>query len=219
MKFIILTTLLTFQLFAINPNVYAALGNKLYDNVENIAKLQDIEEFEIYRQKIQEYYYNVQAVKNDGFMIDDGNSKVSKKDYLKKLRKLSKTNDFFVATVNAAFQKSIKDKDSLLFINTVNSGLINTTKYKKEIKTYYYAHKEEIDISGSVIEKFVNEDIRNRKKVYRGPTKEELEKEKIRRIRAKDKAKQEAIAKSIEEELLRKKRKIREEQKKELRTK
>ncbi|QFR48523.1 hypothetical protein FJR48_01785 [Sulfurimonas lithotrophica] len=219
MKTILFIVLFTFELFALNPKVYSVLGDQLYDNLENIGKLQDINEFKMYSKKIQEYYLDVKSVRKIGFMIDKGNSEASKTEYLKELRKLSKTNDFFIKSVNSVFQKSLKDEDSDLFLKMLNSGLLDSDKYKQEIKRYYYEHKDEIDIKGTVIERFVNEDIKNKKRVYTGPSKKELQKAKIERIRAKDKAKQEAIAKSIEEELLKKKKKIREEQKKELKTK
>ncbi|MCW8838640.1 MAG: hypothetical protein OQK11_08065 [Thiovulaceae bacterium] len=219
MRTILLITFFTLHLFAINPKVYSALGDQLYDNLDHIGQLQDINEFKMYRKKIQEYYYNVKSIRKIGFMIDKGDLTVSKRDYLKKLRKLSKTNDFFVQSVQSAFQKSLKQNDSILFLDMVKSGLIDTNKYKHEIKKYYYEHKKELNIEGSIIEKFVNEDLKNKKRVYTGPTKEQLQKAKIQRIRAKDKARQEEIAKSIEEELLKKKQKIREEQKKELKTK
>ena len=219
MRIILLLTFLTLQLFATNPKIYAALGDKLYNNINSINKLKEIREFNIYKSKIQEYYYDVNAVKSLGLLIDEGSSKLTRKDYLKKLRKLSKTNDFFIQSVNMAYHKSIKNEDSELFLEMVNSGLLDTKRYKKDIKKYYYSHRSELDISGTIIEKFAKEDKKNKKKIYKGATKEQLQKAKIERIRAKDRAKQEAIAKSIEDELLKKKRKIREEQKKELRTK
>ena len=219
MKIIILTTLLALQLFAINPKAYAALGDKVFNNLDGIEKLKRINEFKMYKEKIQDYNFNVKAIKDIGFMIDKGNSNISKKEYLKKLRKLSKTNDFFIESVNSAFAKSLKDENSVLFLNLINTGLINTNKHKNTIKKYYYSHKNDLNIDGTVIEKFVNQDKKNKKRIYIGPTKEEIQKAKIQRIRAKDKARQEAISKSIEEELLKKKKKIREDQKKELRTK
>lgn len=222
MKIILLITLFTLQLFALNPKVYAALGDKIYDNMDKIDALQYTREFRGYKTEIKEYVFDVKALKGIGYMIDKGNSQVTKKEYLQNLRKLSKTNDFFVESIKSAFHKSIRDEDSDLFRLTVTSGLIDTRRNKSKIKEYYYSHSDELDIAGTIIEEFVQEDIerqkRSKKKVYKGPTKEDIERAKIERIRAKDKAKQEAIAKALEEELKRKKQKIREEQKKELKT-
>jgi len=158
-------------------------------------------------------------VKEVGFMIDKNRSNTSKKEYLKKLRELSVTNDFFIDLVNSYMEKSMSEEDNILYLEMANSRLINVQKYKKQIKKYYYAHKSELNIKGTFVQTLIDEDLKNKKPLYIGPTKEELEKAKINRIRAKDKAKQEAISRSIEEELTKKKLKIREEQKSELRTK
>lgn len=219
MKIILFITLFTLEIFAINPKVYSALGDKLYDNLEHIDRLQTNIEFKMYKKEISEYIFNVKSLKGIGFMIDKGESNISKNEYLKNLRKLSKTNDFFVKTANKIFQKSIRKENSKEFLNMINTGLIDTDRHKNLIKEYYYDHKDELDISGTVIEKFIEKDKKQKKSVHVGPTKEELQKAKVERIRAKDRAKQKAISKSIEEELLKKKQKIREEQKKELRTK
>lgn len=219
MKILLLVTIFTLQLFAINPKVYSALGDQLYDNLHSIERLQTNIEFKMYKKEIREYVFDVKSLKGIGFMIDKDNSPITKREYLTKLRDLSKTNDYFIKTVNDLFNKSVRKENSKKFLSMIKTDLVDTDKNKDRIKEYYYKHKNELDISGTVIEKFVKEDRYKRKKIDKGPTKEEIRKAKIQRIRAKDKARQEAIAKSLEKELLRKKKKIREEQRKELRTK
>jgi hypothetical protein len=220
MKIILFTILLSLQLLAINPKVYSALGDKLYDNLQYINDLQTNRYFSAEKDKIKEYVFSVKALKGIGYSIDQGDFGVTKQEYLENLRKLSKTNDYFVIKVKKLFFNAMDEKNSNLFISMIKTGLVDTQRYKSEIKEYYYKHKGEIDISGTVIEKFVAEDEAKKKKkpVYTGPTKEELQKAKIERIRAKDKARQEAIQKALEEELREKKLQIREEQKKELKT-
>ncbi|WP_373072506.1 hypothetical protein [Sulfurimonas sp.] len=221
MKIILLITILTLQVFALNPKVYSALGDKIYNKVDSIQELPKYKYFENEKQKIEDYAVLVSVIKNIGFNIDNGNLSVTKDEYLKKLRELAKTNDFYLMRVKRFFLNSIEKQNNNLFLEMIKTGLIDTTRYKPEIKKYYYEHKEHLDINGTVIEEFVAEDEKkkNKKKVYKGPTKEEIEKANIKRIRAKDKEKQEAIVKSLEEELKKKKEKIREEQKKELKTK
>lgn len=219
MKIILLISILTLQLFALNPKVYSALGDKIYNKVDSIQNLHKYKYFENEKEKIEDYAVVVNVIKNIGFNIDKGDHSVTKDEYLKKLRELSKTNDFYLMRVKRFFLNSIEKQDNNLFLEMIKTGLIDTTRYKAEIKKYYYQHKEDLDIKGTVIEEFVAEDEKNKKKVYKGPTKEEIEKAKIERIRAKDREKQEAISKSLEKELKKKKEKIREEQKKELKTK
>ena len=221
MKILLLITIFTLQLFALNPKIYATLGDKLYNNLDNIKALQHREEFKEDVVKIKEYIFSVKALKGVGFNIDRGDFSVTKQEYLDNLRALAKTNDYFVVKIKQLFFNSIDQNNSELFLFTVKSNLLDTTRYKSDIKKYYYAHKDEIDIEGSVIEKFVQEDEKKKKPkpVYKGPTKEELQRAKIEEIRAKDKARQEALAKSLEEELKKKKEMIRKEQEKELITK
>lgn len=220
MKIILLITILTLQLFAINPKVYSALGDKLYNNADNIKSLAKHKNFINEKDKIEEYVVVVSVLKGIGFNIDNGDFSVTKEEYLAKLRKLAKTNDYYMMRVKRLFLNSLDKEDSELFLDMVNTGLINTQRYKSDIKQYYYSHKDAIDINGTVIEDFVAEDEKkNQKPKYKGPTKEEIQKANIERIRAKDREKQEAIAKSLEEDLKKKKEKIREEQKKELKTK
>ena len=221
MKILLLITLFTLQLCAINPKIYSTLGDKLYNNLDNIKVLQYREEFKEDERKIKDYIFNVRALKGIGFNIDRGDLSVTKEEYLDNLRMLSKTNDYFLAKIKRLFFESVEQNNSELFLYTVKSDLLDTHRYKNDIKKYYYSHKDEIDIKGSIIEKFVKEDEKKKKPkpVYKGPTKEELQRAKIEEIRAKDKARQEAIAKSLEEELKKKKKMIREEQEKELITK
>jgi hypothetical protein len=199
--------------------VYSALGDKLYDNQKKINSLINICGFNIHEKKIKEYIFDLKSLKGIGFMIDNGDFEVTKKEYLQNLRKLSKTNDFFVVLAKKTFHKSIKEHDSNTFLDIIKTGLIDTDRNKDLIKEYYYEHKADIDIEGTVIEGFVKDDLKNKKKVYKGPSKEDIQRAKIERIRAKDKKKQESIQKSIEEELSRKKQQIRQDQKKELKTK
>jgi hypothetical protein len=222
MKIILLITILTLQLFATNPKVYSALGDKLYNNADNIQSLTKHKNFINEKDKIEEYVVVVKVLKGIGFNIDNGDFSVTKEEYLAKLRKLAKTNDYYVMRVKRLFLNSLDKEDSELFLNMIKTGLVNTQRYKSDIKKYYYNHKDAIDINGTIIEEFVAEDESKKKKQkpkYKGPTKEEVQKANIERIRAKDREKQEAIAKSLEEELKMKKEKIREDQKKELKTK
>jgi len=219
MKIILFTIIFTLQLFGSNPKIYSALGDKLYNNADNIQSLSKHKNFINEKDKIEEYVVVVNVLKGIGSKIDSGDSSVTKEEYLAKLRKLAKTNDYYVMRVKRLFLSSLDKEDSELFLDMVKTGLLNTQRYKSEIKKYYYNHTDTLDIDGTVIEEFIAEDQKAKKRVYKGPTKEELQKANIERIRARDKARQEAIQKALEEELKKKKLEIRNEQKKELKTK
>ncbi len=217
MKKTIIISLLALQLFAQstpvsqNPIIYSALGDEIYNNIKNVEKLQFITEYETDKNKIIEYVKAAQETKNIGFKIQ--NEDKNKSAYLKTLRKLSLTNEYFINKVDDSLIKSIKDEDNILFMKSVNSGLIDIPKNKEAILKYYYAHKDNIDASG-VLKKIV--DGYKKPEKPKGLTSKELEKLDIERIRKKYKAKKEASKQSLEEEVLRKKIEILKEQKKEL---
>lgn len=219
MKKIIILFLLSTFLIAQNPKVYSALGNAIYDNAEKIEKLKKIEKFSSYEEKINQYITDVNKAKNDGFLIEKGSIDIDKKAYLGQLRELAKTNDFFLRSVNNSFKYSISNEDNLLFSQMVNSALIDTNKNKSNIINYYLEHSDDINATG-VIQEYLDEDQalqkerENRRKIR--VTAKELEKAKIKRIRKNDKEKQDALRKSLEAEVIRKKTEIRKNQIKEL---
>jgi len=219
MKIIIILSLLSLFLMAKNPKVYAALGDVIYNNVDSISKLQHIEDFKIYNSKIQKYIVDVAASKSVGFSLDDGDNSVDKIAYLKNLRVLSKENDFYVRSSKASFKTSMKNEDSELFSEIINTGLIDTDRYKDEIINYYMFHAEDINSSG-VIQGYLDKDEALRKQrlanMKKYKSKAQLQAERIRYIREKDREKQAAIEKSLQEEVDRKKIEIRANQKKEL---
>jgi hypothetical protein len=218
MKIIILTLFATL-LVASNPKVYTPLGDVIYDNVSGIESLKNIEEYVTFKEEIVKYARDVKKTKQDGFEIERGNKKIDNKAYLEKLRLLSKTNDYFIRSAKNSFKSSIENENSKLFTQIVNSGLVDTQKYKSEIVTYYLFHMQEIDPSGVIQDILDNDEAlkqkkMNQKKIYK--SKKQLEQEKIQRIRENDKREQAEIEKKLQEKVYREKKKIIENQRKEL---
>ena len=218
MKNITFLTFFTTLLFSSNPAVYSALGDVIYDNVNGIEKLSQIEEYADYKEKIQQYVSEVDTTKRAGFLIEKGNKKIDKKSYLNNLRNFSKSNDFFIRSARNNFTKSMEEEKSQLFSQLVNTGLIDIQKYKNDIVTYYLFHMNEINPEG-VIQNILDNDeaLKNKKtkkRVYKN--KKQIQKEKIRRIRENDKKRQAAIEKKLQENVNRKKSEIIDYQKKEL---
>ena len=219
---LLLITIFTFILNANtleNPKPYAALGNVIYDNVEDINKLKDFQEYKIYVDDIEKYVAKVRETKDEGYKLELQKANITQKEYLNRLRDLSKKNDYYLRSAKASYQNSMQENNYSLFTNIINSGLIDTEKRKKEIVDYYYKHNEDINSTG-VIDDYLNADAKlkalkdSQKKHYK--TKKQLEEEKIKRIRAKDKAEKEKLEKALQEDVKDKKLKIRQEQKKEL---
>ncbi|QOP40468.1 hypothetical protein [Sulfurimonas marina] len=219
MRKLFLLVLLSTLLFSKNPDVYAALGDVIYNNVDNISKLKDINQFSVYKDKIEKYTQKVNATKAFGFKIEQGEPNFDKKTYLSSLRALSRDNDFFLRLAKKFYEDSITTENSQLFSEIINSGLINTDEHKQEIIDYYFAHQEDINASG-VIQAFLDADagLRGKKEteLKNIKSKRERELERIKQIREKDKREQEALEQKLQKELEAKKKEVREEQKREL---
>ena len=217
-KILLLTILVSF-LNAANPKPYAVLGDVIYDNAQNIQKLVNLEAYIAQKDMIVKYLDEVENVKNDGYALETSNDNASKRPYLNKLRELSKKNDRFNRSVKANYKISIKDENSPLFSQMINSGIIDTQKNKQEIIDYYFAHSEDINASG-VIQTYLDEDAKlqalreAQRKKYK--SKREREQEKIKRIRENDQIAQKKLEAQLQKELVQKKKEIRKVQREEL---
>ena len=218
-KIAFIAIIITTILHASNPKPYAALGDVIYNNAEIIQSLKNIEKYADQKQDIDKYIREVEAAKKLGFKIESGQIKESNKEYLNSLRKLSKTNDYYMRSIQATYNSAMKNRDFDLFYRMINGKFIDVRKHKKEILDYYFKNKESINTSG-VIEMFLAEDAtlkaKKKKKRKQYKTKKELEEEKIQRIRKNDTEEKKRIERELEKELELRKQKIREEQKREL---
>lgn len=216
---ILFLTLITTFLLADNPKAFSAIGNPIYNNAPKILNLKHIPQYKQFEIKIDNYYFDVDDVKDRGFEIDAGKKSINSREYLNRLRSLIKTNDFFVKMANVSFNSSMQKSDSQLFSDIINTGLIDTKKHKKEIVRYYMKHTDEIDPKG-IIQQFLDEDEKLRREAQARrdaiPTKKKLLEAKVRRIKAKDEARKIAREKALQQELEEKKLDIRKKQKKEL---
>jgi hypothetical protein len=219
MKFFLFLFFLATLLMGANPTIYSVLGDGVYNNVGNIIKLKEIAAYVDERDKIEGYVQEVYATKKMGHAIEQGDQSFDKLAYLNKLRELSKENDNYVRSAHSNFRASMSSEDSEMFSSLINSGLIDTPRYKDEIINYYIGHVEEVNPEG-VIQNFINEDKYLRKeaaanqKLYK--SKQQRQKEKIQRIREQDAIEQKALEESLQKEVDKKKSEIRINQMKEL---
>ncbi|WP_455756970.1 hypothetical protein [Sulfurimonas sp.] len=199
-----------------NPKVYSALGDVIFDNAQKIKNLKQIDKYASYKTKIDEYILNISETKKLGLVVESGKKDELKSQYLEKLRKLSKINDYFFRSTENAFKSSLQTQNHKLFIEILNSNMIDSQKYKSEIMDYYNKYSKEIK-PNKIIQDFIDENnAKKNKKRYKGKTKEELLEEKMRRIRQHDKERQEALERRLSKEVELKKEKIRQEQEREL---
>jgi hypothetical protein len=219
-KLLPLLLLITSLLFAKNPKPYAALGDVLYNNASAVASLESIDTFNHYDFELEIYAEDIARTKEMGFLLEEGDLSVNKKEYLNSLRKLSKSYDKFKRAAYMNYKISMKEKNYKLFTQMVNNKLINNKKNKAEIMEFYHKNAEYIDVSSGFIhdvleeEKRIRDEKRAKSKKYK--TKKMLEEEKIKRVRKNDKLEEEAKEKKLEAEVMKKKLEIRETQKREL---
>lgn len=215
-KIFIISILITL-LNAANPKPYAVLGDTIYNNVSKIKRLKELSAYKLYDDDINKYLLDVVNAKAIGYQVE--NNPTKKMSYLTTLRKLSKKNDYYMRSIDTIYKSTLQQNDFKLFSEIINGHFIDTNAHKQEITDYYFLHQKDINSSG-IIDKFLEEDavLKARKEAERKcyKTKKQLQEEKIKRIRANDKANQERIEKELEKQLERKKLKIREEEKKEL---
>lgn len=198
-----------------NPRVYSALGDTIYNNLSGIQSLKNISSYEKFSLEIDKYANEVKKTKKFGYEIESGEKEELKLDYLSKLRELSKKNDFYVRSAHENLDNSIKNADNDLFVGIVNSGLIDVKQNKAKILNYYKANSADIEPEG-ILENILNkENIAKQNNRYHSKQ-SRLDKEKIERIRRLDAAKQKELERKLEKELKLKKKKIREEQEREL---
>jgi len=220
MKTFVILSFLTISLFALNPKVYSSLGDVIYDDVDEIASLQEIQEYEPYTKAIKKYVLEVSETKKHGFSIEDGDKNVSAKKHLAKLRSLFKQHETLIKSVHNNFYKSMQNNDSSFFSSIINSGLIDVKKNKKIIMKYYLSHIDDVGTAG-VVQKFLDKDAKLReqaKKKRMAWYKHQiaLEHKKIQRLRKADKEKKAEIENKLEIELTNKKKSILQNQHKEL---
>ncbi len=212
-------TLFTTALIAQNPHAYAALGDTIYDNADNIEKLKYIRSFEMLTPKIEKYIKEVEVSREYGFALDAHKKEYDKKEYLQQLRDLSKTNDFFIRSVRSAYKSALESNDDKLLFEILNTELIDIDDNFKEINAYYKLHTDAVQpkvyVQAFQRKRLEQQSIKapKKKKVL---SQKDIELLNIKRIRAKDKAKREALQKDLERESRRKKLQILQEQQKAL---
>ena len=220
MKFFLLFPILFLStLFAANPSIYAALGDKLYDNAFKVKNLKQLSEYKPFEQKIDDYLDELEEAKKLGFAIEKGERPDAAKAYLEKLRKLAKTNDFFLRSANAVFEKGLQKGDVYLVMMMLDLGIVDAQRYKRQLLDFYNRHKGSFTPEGVYLELLRQEAKKNAKmsdEEY-AKLKRLKEQEKIKKLRKKDKERQEELQKRLEQELKMKKRQIEKEQLRQLR--
>ena len=224
-KYLLLFTL-SLSLFAQNPKSFAALGDVIYNDVSKFENLKEMPSMQEYRTAIDAYIVSANETKKMGFAIDIENAKDNKdaavdgKEYLKALRNLSTEHDVIIDNSRARFKEAITDEDSETINGMIDYGVIEIEDYKDELIHYYEEFGEDQNLSS--LETMYAEHINGLNKDTNATALSNAQREareneaRIKRMRAQDKAKTDALEKLVEEEKEREKQKVLNEHKKEL---
>lgn len=220
MKIILATLLLSLSLFGQNPAAFAGLGDVIYNDIGMFEELGKLDAMHDDRAAIEAYIESAKANKEIGFALDAKNEPAASERYLKELRRLSAEHDTIMTNARDRFNEAIADEDATTITGMISIGAIDPKQYKGELIHYYEEFSEEQNLS--VIEPLYIEYQRtlpleqNATKgnavSYEALKKEEL----LKRMRAQQKAKSEAVERTVREEEAREKEKVMEKQKKEL---
>lgn len=218
-KYLLLLTL-SFSLFGQTPKSFAALGDVLYNDVDKFQQLKEMAAMQEFRPAIDAYIAAAEKTEKMGFAIDAKTPSIDPKEYLKALRTLSADHDAIIVQSRTRFKEAIADEDGETINKMVVYGVIDPEDYQDDLVRYYEEFYEDQNLS--TLEPMYKSYIAGLKKdgneskltIAEREAKENAEK--IKRMREKEKAKKEALNKSVNEEQLREKKKVLSEQKKEL---
>ncbi len=223
-KYFVLLTL-SLSLFAQNPKSFAALGDVIYNDVDKFENLKEMASMQEFRTAIDAYIALATETKKMGFTIDAKNAEDTKEapvdgtEYLKALRQLSTEHDAIIVNSRNRFKEAITDEDSETINGMVNISVIDLDDYKDELIHYYEEFGEDQNLSSLDVmyAKHIDSQKDDNSTALSAAQQEARENEaRIKRMRATEKAKNDALEKSVKEEKEREKKKVLNEQKKEL---
>ncbi len=218
-KYLLLLTL-SLSLFGQTPKSFTALGDVLYNDVDKFEQLKEMAAMQEFRSTIDAYIAAAKKTETMGFAIDAKDPSTDPKEYLKALRLLSAEHDAIIVQSRTRFKEAIADEDGETINKMVVYGVIDPEDYQDDLIRYYEEFYEDQNLS--TLEPMYTHYLAGLKKDDNSSKLTEAEREakenaeRIQRMRAKDKAKTEALKKSVNEEQLREKKKVLSEQKKEL---
>ena len=212
MKHLLLLITFTLSLFAQNPNSFSALGDVIYNDIEKFEKLKALPSMKEYEENIENYITAAKQTKKIGFGVDAKEEGVNAKEYLKALRELSAKHDAIIVTSRKRFSEAINDEDSETVNLMLTYGVIDPENYKTELIAYYEEFGEDHNLSA--ITPLYDEHLKSIKKddnvtKMSDEQREAIENEaRLKRLRARMKAKEESLEKSVKEEQEREKQKV-----------
>jgi len=223
MKTIFATLLLSLSLYGQNPAAFAGLGDVIYNDMGMFEELGKLDAMHDQKEAIDAYIESANANKDLGFALDAKNEPAASERYLKELRRLSEEHDTIMTNARYRFKEAISDEDTATITGMIAIGAIDPKQYKGELIHYYEEFSEEQNLS--VIEPLYTEyqrslpseqNLTQPSASYPAEPDAWKKEELLKRMRAQQKAKSEAVERAVRKEEAREKEKVMEKQKKEL---
>ena len=219
MKHFLLLLIFSLTLFAQNPKSFAALGDVIYDDAETFEKLKTLPSMQVFSAAIEKYIADAKQTKKLGFLVDAKDKSIDAKTYLAELRKLSVEHDTIMENSTKHFKEALSDEDGETINAMIIYGVIDTDDYKKQLINYYEEFNEDQNLSSlnAFYLKHLSTLVKDKSASLTEAQREKLENEaNIKRMRAKNEAKDAAFTKSVQDEKTKEKKKVLDTQKKEL---
>lgn len=218
MKKYLFTLIFSVVLYAENPVSFAALGDIVYNDTAKFEQLKELASMRDYIPLIDTYIEAAENNKTMGFAVDAKKPSVNAKAYLNQLRALSTEHDTIISGARERFEEAIQDEDGETVTAMISIGIIDPQAYNNQLIQYYEEFSEEQNLT--VIEPFYRayeRTLTDDENSTQSVDAEALRKEALlKRMRATEKARSEALERSVTEEKEREKKKVMNEQKKEL---
>ncbi len=218
MKKYLFSLIFSLALYAQNPVSFSALGDVIYNDIAKFEQLKELASMRDYIPVIDKYIEAAEKSKTMGFAVDTKKPSVTAKAYLDELRTLSAEHDSIMLGARQRFEEAMQDEDSETLTKLIMIGIIDPLAYNSQLIQYYEEFAEEQNLS--VIEPLYSDyerTLANDQNASKNVNSEALKKEELlKRMRATEKARSDALARSVNEESEREKQKVMNEQKKEL---
>lgn len=218
MKKLLLTLLISVSLYGQNPVAFAALGDVIYNDLPKFEQLSSLAAMRDFKPMIDDYIQAASESKKLGFAVDRNEGSADPKGYLTKLRTLSTEHDAIILNARTRFEEAMEDAESETLTKMIAIGIVDPQDYKSRLVQYYEDYGEEQNLSA--IEPLYREhllDLAREQNSTKGGDTEAMKKEELlKRMRATEKASNDALTRSVREECEREKQNVMNEQKKAL---
>ena len=217
MKLYTFLLLLSFTLYAQNPQVFAQLGDQIYNDITPLQTLSQEPSLQKLAGPIHGFTTSALKIKEMGYKIDNKEEGSDAKAYLISLRELSVERDALSLAVKSIFEEAITKGDEERVTVILKSGLVEQEAYTEELVTFYdeYCEEDNSSILGTL---YLEYQLKNQPEVVvpvisAETLQKQKDQERIARMRAKERAKKARLENEVAQQKAIEEKKVLTEQK------